>query len=44
MEITQQIREYAAQLGVDVESAKARGMNDMAEKFLEEGAELYQEQ
>ncbi|MFA6239336.1 MAG: phosphomethylpyrimidine synthase ThiC [Candidatus Hydrogenedentales bacterium] len=41
MEITQQIRDYAAQLGVDEAKARGEGMNAMAETFRESGAELY---
>ncbi len=42
MEITQQIRDYAAQLGLAEEKARNQGMNNMAETFREGGAELYQ--
>ncbi len=42
MEITQQVRDYAASLGIDNEEANEQGMENMSEKFNEEGAELYQ--
>ncbi|GMW00270.1 MAG: phosphomethylpyrimidine synthase [Candidatus Hydrogenedentota bacterium] len=41
MEITQQIRDYAAKLGIDEERAKAAGMQAMSESFREAGGELY---
>jgi len=42
MEITQQVRDYAAQQGVAPEAVRERGMHDMAEEFRAKGAELYQ--
>ena len=36
MEITQQVRDYAAKL-----AEKERGMAEMSEKFLAAGAEVY---
>ncbi len=44
MEITQQVRDYAAKLGLDEESVLDKGMEDMSEKFREQGAELYLKQ
>ena len=44
MEITQQVREYAAKQGLEAEAAPEAGMAEMSEKFREEGAELYQKQ
>jgi phosphomethylpyrimidine synthase len=44
MEITQQVRDYAAKLGLDEESVLDKGMEDMSEKFRKEGAELYLKQ
>ncbi|GMU93764.1 MAG: phosphomethylpyrimidine synthase [Candidatus Hydrogenedentota bacterium] len=43
MEITQQIREYAATNGTDLETARSQGMNAMAERFKLTGAELYRQ-
>ncbi len=42
MEITQQVRDYAAQQGLDERAAQQQGMAGMSEKFLREGAEIYQ--
>jgi phosphomethylpyrimidine synthase len=39
MEITQQVRDYAAQL-----AAKEAGMAEMSEKFKEMGSEVYVEE
>ena len=52
MEITQQVRDYAAQLAAkeQVSSSEAidltreRGMAEMSEKFLESGGEVYVEE
>ncbi len=41
MEITQQIRDYAAQHGTDPEGARERGMAEKSEEFREGGARLY---
>jgi phosphomethylpyrimidine synthase len=41
MEITQQIRDYAKQLGVDENAAREKGMESMSESFKEEGGEIY---
>ncbi len=41
MKITQEVREYAAQLGVNEQEAIARGMDDRAEAFVRLGAEIY---
>ncbi|MDZ4860422.1 MAG: phosphomethylpyrimidine synthase ThiC [Candidatus Hydrogenedentes bacterium] len=43
MEITQQIRDYAKELGVDTDIAQAEGMNEMAGRFRDGGAEIYHE-
>ncbi len=40
MEITQQIRDYAAQLGVEEDAAREHGMAEMAEDFRSRGGEL----
>jgi phosphomethylpyrimidine synthase len=42
MEITQQIRDYAAKLGVSEEKAREAGMDAMSETFRSSGAEIYQ--
>jgi len=41
MEITQQIRDYAAQHGTDPEKARERGMAEKSDEFREGGARLY---
>jgi phosphomethylpyrimidine synthase len=41
MEITQQIRDYAEQLGIDEKKALEAGMQQKAEEFVEEGGEIY---
>jgi len=41
MEITQQIRDYAAKLGVDASAAREKGMESMSETFQDEGGEIY---
>ena len=43
MEITQQIRDYAKEKGVEETTALNAGMNEMSEKFRESGAEIYHE-
>ncbi|MEX1082045.1 MAG: phosphomethylpyrimidine synthase ThiC [Halofilum sp. (in: g-proteobacteria)] len=43
MEITQELRQYAAAQGEDVDTAAEQGKAEMAEKFRESGAELYQQ-
>jgi len=42
MEITQQIRDYARERGVDAETARAAGLAERSEAFRAGGAELYQ--
>ena len=42
MEITQQVRDYAAKLGLDEDAAKKKGMAEMSEAFKEQGGEIYQ--
>ncbi len=42
MEITQQIRDYAAEQGLAEEDALRRGMEEKAGEFVEKGAEIYQ--
>jgi phosphomethylpyrimidine synthase len=41
MEITQQVRDYAAKLNAPVEDAREKGMEEMSEKFREMGEKLY---
>jgi phosphomethylpyrimidine synthase len=41
MEITQQIRDYAAKLGIDETIAREKGMESMSETFQKEGGEVY---
>jgi len=41
MEITQQVREYAATHGVGPDEAVAAGMEEKAREFVEQGSELY---
>ena len=41
MEITQQVREYAATHGVSEEQAVASGLEEKAREFVEQGSELY---
>ena len=41
MQITQEVRDYARQQGMEAETALAQGMAEKSEEFLEQGAELY---
>ena len=42
MKITQDVRAYAAQKGLDnMDEALAKGMQDRARKFKDQGAEIY---
>jgi phosphomethylpyrimidine synthase len=41
MKITQDVRDYAAQQGVNEEAALSKGMQEMSEQFKQAGAELY---
>ncbi|MEQ8428581.1 MAG: hypothetical protein RLT87_06780, partial [Gammaproteobacteria bacterium] len=42
MKITQDVRDYAAQQGLDnAEDAIEKGMDEMAEKFKHKGGEIY---
>jgi phosphomethylpyrimidine synthase len=43
MEITQQVRDYAAKLNETPEAAAEKGMAEMSEKFREMGVEIYVE-
>ena len=42
MKITQEVRDYAAKIGVDEEQALEKGMEEMSETFKKKGAEIYQ--
>ena len=42
-EITQDVRDYAAEHGVDVEAAIPEGMREKSEEFAARGSELYHE-
>jgi phosphomethylpyrimidine synthase len=42
MKITQEVRTYAAEAGLDEQSALAAGMKEKAAEFVSAGAELYQ--
>jgi len=42
MKITQDVREYAKEHGVEAEKALAVGMNEKAKEFVQSGAEIYQ--
>jgi phosphomethylpyrimidine synthase len=41
MKITQDVRDYAQSQGVSEEQALAKGMQDKAREFVEQGAEVY---
>jgi len=41
MKISAEVREYADELGTDIDSAKQQGMDEMSEKFKEMGSEVY---
>jgi len=43
MKITQDVRDYAAQVGMDEQAALAAGMKEKAEEFKKSGAKIYQE-
>ncbi|MBD0369346.1 MAG: phosphomethylpyrimidine synthase ThiC [Pyrinomonadaceae bacterium] len=42
MKITQEVREYAAEQGMDEEAALNAGMKEKAAEFISKGAEIYQ--
>ncbi len=41
MKITQDVRDYAAKLGVDEKDALAKGMEQKSIEFVKKGAEVY---
>jgi hypothetical protein len=43
MKITQDVRDYAAELGVQEEAALVAGMKEKAEEFKKSGGKIYQE-
>jgi len=43
MKITQDVRDYAAQKGLEEQAALAAGMQEKAEEFKKTGAKIYQE-
>jgi phosphomethylpyrimidine synthase len=43
MKITQDVREYAARQGIDEQAAVEVGMQEKAEEFIRQGAEIYKE-
>jgi phosphomethylpyrimidine synthase len=43
MKITQDVRDYAAKVGVDEQAALSAGMKEKAEEFKKAGAKIYQE-
>jgi phosphomethylpyrimidine synthase len=42
MKITQDVRDYAAKVGVSEQEALAKGMEDKSKEFKEKGAQIYQ--
>jgi phosphomethylpyrimidine synthase len=42
MKITQEVRQYAAESGLDEQTALAAGMREKAKEFVSSGAEIYQ--
>ena len=41
MKITEDVRKYAAQKGIDENTALEQGLRDKAEEFQQAGAEIY---
>jgi phosphomethylpyrimidine synthase len=41
MKITQDVRDYAATLGVSEEEALVKGMEEKAVEFVQQGAQVY---
>jgi len=41
MKITQDVRDYAAQQGLDAQTALTKGMTEKAAEFVKQGAEIY---
>jgi hypothetical protein len=43
MKITQDVRDYAAKVGIDEQAALSAGMKEKAEEFKKTGSKIYQE-
>ncbi len=43
MKITQDVRDYAREKGLDTQEALEKGMDEKAEEFRKKGNELYQD-
>jgi len=43
MKITQDVRDYAAQIGMEEQAALEAGMKEKAEEFKKTGAQIYRE-
>ena len=43
MKITQDVRDYAAQLGISEDQAIQKGLDDKSEEFVKSGSQIYQE-
>jgi phosphomethylpyrimidine synthase len=43
MKITQDVRDYAAKLGVDAEKALETGLQEKSEEFRNTGGEIYRD-
>ncbi len=41
MKISQEVRDYADELGTDINEAKQKGMDEMSKVFKEKGGEVY---
>ena len=41
MKISQEVRDYADELGTDIDKAKQKGMDEMSKAFKEKGGEVY---
>jgi phosphomethylpyrimidine synthase len=41
MKITQDVRDYAEQVGVEAQAALEKGMEEKSREFVEQGAEIY---
>ena len=41
MKITEDVRKYAAELGIAEEESLQRGMEEKSKEFVEKGAEIY---
>ena len=43
MKITQDVRDYAEQMGVEAQEALAKGMEEKSSEFVQTGAQLYRQ-